>query len=1223
MSGINLTNRLNIIADSLEIILPANQGRLNVATSIKTLNNTVNSVTGLPVETLNSLQKIGDAINNDPLFFTNIDNDIKKKQNIIQNGTIITGSQSLLNTTTSKLKNIVCTNLTVATDDNNITITAPYDKTTLDGKFDNKQNLLSNGTIITGSQSLLNTTTSKLKNIVISNLTVASDDNNITITAPYDKSTLDSKFDDKQNKFLLADTLPANTSRLFDASNTKFRGINVTSPLTIVTTNDEYLTINSDTYNKQTIDNKISALVNSAPELLNTLGEIAAYLGNPTNTSTNLITLISNKANSNETFTKSKIDDDYYLGGLGNKRIISLGTISNNKLIFQIQDTLGSNVSDSYFNGLTLQMDTTTKKISCYIPDFLYVNNVNVMSELALKMNTIDLANYASISSLSSYLKLEFNQLQVPKIVLTDENVGPPITLTNSNGSRLVLYSLQKNNTAYTNIGIGVDAFSWMWFGVDGASTNPPLSLGGWRFYQNTNIVATIKSNGDFICKNINCDGLMIGTTNILNELNNKISNSATQSITSNVITAKSLIISDTKAYSSNTQSTQVSATISNNGTSGVASLFVKTQNSNGVDEEVIKIHTGKNLGGNIETTTQARLKFSTYTGDTVSTNNRPSLEIESFGTRDVVVVAPLLVKSELSTFERNIFAGTLNSVNDVNIITVGGIQVGNKLRVNGLIESAKWRVIPTTDPGIDSLAITNSNNGVIAKFYDDDHCDLPATNILGNLYCSNPIDAYKFTASEIISRDAINNLSFKKFGNATAIEINSEAVEIQQPLKVNSSTNSIFSYGSTFGVLQPTASLGVTCYSSAQIGGNLTVSGATNVTGDINISRSAPNGGETALGITNTGQSAYSSLYIQTRNQVSPKIDETGQIFCGAGSMVVQTRTNGSLILKAYADDLSITVPNSITISNNATRDVEIDTPLFCNNKITCSNIHPSASVGFSFKKIDGAAAVKIFGTGALQCYENAIFDKNLTVSGTSSLGTVSNILFNNNVGPPTVLNRSIGTKLVLYPSISPTALDYSIGIESGNMFFTTQSATITGYKFYSGAGESNVVCNITGSGDLTTKAGVNCKSLTVSSNSNSTIAGNLDIAGTLSTSSFFSNKPWVSCLITTTSVGIISLTNYGFCTLTSANVTRIGTNSKAYSISFPAHPNGNQFIVMAIPYTLTSASWDGSAIPATDYVCTTAIGGSTSMNVWCRRPAESYNTGMVNGNFYCYTVP
>ena len=123
------------------------------------------------------------------------------------------------------------------------------------------------------------------------------------------------------------------------------------------------------------------------------------------------------------------------------------------------------------------------------------------------------------------------------------------------------------------------------------------------------------------------------------------------------------------------------------------------------------------------------------------------------------------------------------------------------------------------------------------------------------------------------------------------------------------------------------------------------------------------------------------------------------------------------------------------------------------------------------------------------------------------------------------------------------------------------------------------------------------------------------------LTTGSFFSNKPYASCLITTVG-GVVTVTNYGFSTLTSANVTRIGTNSKAYTITFPsAHPNGTGFIVMAVPYTLTSASWDSTS--STDFVCTTSLGSSSSMNVWCRRPGFPYTTGMVDGNFYCYTVP
>ena len=154
--------------------------------------------------------------------------------------------------------------------------------------------------------------------------------------------------------------MPAGTSRLFDSSSNNLRAINVTSPLSITTPNLNYITIGCDAFTKTEINNKFSDLVNSAPTLLDTLGEISAYLGIPTNTSTNLISLISNKANSSDTFYKSKTDNDYYLS-LGNKRFSSLGT-TENKLIFEIQDTMGTFSTDAYYPALTFQMNTITKQ---------------------------------------------------------------------------------------------------------------------------------------------------------------------------------------------------------------------------------------------------------------------------------------------------------------------------------------------------------------------------------------------------------------------------------------------------------------------------------------------------------------------------------------------------------------------------------------------------------------------------------------------------------------------------------------------------------------------------------------------------------------------------------------------------------------------------------------------------------------------------------------------
>ena len=106
------------------------------------------------------------------------------------------------------------------------------------------------------------------------------------------------------------------------------------------------------------------------------------------------------------------------------------------------------------------------------------------------------------------------------------------------------------------------------------------------------------------------------------------------------------------------------------------------------------------------------------------------------------------------------------------------------------------------------------------------------------------------------------------------------------------------------------------------------------------------------------------------------------------------------------------------------------------------------------------------------------------------------------------------------------------------------------------------------------------------------------------------------------TTSGGTVSLTNLGSVTLTSASVTRVGTNSKAYTITFPsAHPNGSAFMVMAVPQTASSTSWDSTA--SNDYVCTVKVESSTAMTIWCRRPGYPPTTGMIDGNFYVYTVP
>ena len=73
--------------------------------------------------------------------------------------------------------------------------------------------------------------------------------------------------------------------------------MNITSSST-----DNTITINGlDSFTKKEVHDEIAKLVGTAPEVLNTLQEIAAVIGDSTSVTGHLINLISNKANTSDT----------------------------------------------------------------------------------------------------------------------------------------------------------------------------------------------------------------------------------------------------------------------------------------------------------------------------------------------------------------------------------------------------------------------------------------------------------------------------------------------------------------------------------------------------------------------------------------------------------------------------------------------------------------------------------------------------------------------------------------------------------------------------------------------------------------------------------------------------------------------------------------------------------------------------------------------------------
>jgi hypothetical protein len=92
------------------------------------------------------------------------------------------------------------------------------------------------------------------------------------------------------------------------------------------------------------------------------------------------------------------------------------------------------------------------------------------------------------------------------------------------------------------------------------------------------------------------------------------------------------------------------------------------------------------------------------------------------------------------------------------------------------------------------------------------------------------------------------------------------------------------------------------------------------------------------------------------------------------------------------------------------------------------------------------------------------------------------------NGTAAPAFTTRSAGTKLVLYPGVGASSVDYAIGMESSNIWFSTSSSA-TGFKFYGG---TTNIATLSGAGALTLSSSVttggalnlNYASPTISSN-------------------------------------------------------------------------------------------------------------------------------------------
>jgi len=145
---------------------------------------------------------------------------------------------------------------------------------------------------------------------------------------------------------------------------------------------------------------------------------------------------------------------------------------------------------------------------------------------------------------------------------------------------------------------------------------------------------------------------------------------------------------------------------------------------------------------------------------------------------------------------------------------------------------------------------------------------------------------------------------------------------------------------------------------------------------------------------------------------------------------------------------------------------------------------------------------------------------------------GTGNRIDFNNNgVALPTLTNRSVGTKLLLYPSLNSTTSDFAIGI-GGSELWSTIGASVDSFKWYAGG---NNIATLSGTGNLT-------------------VTGDLTVNGN---TTFASTNPYHAG-------GTIDINGNILLQKGKNNFTCASAGTLAWTITYPAHPSGANAVVL-----------------------------------------------------------
>jgi hypothetical protein len=259
--------------------------------------------------------------------------------------------------------------------------------------------------------------------------------------------------------------------------------------------------------------------------------------------------------------------------------------------------------------------------------------------------------------------------------------------------------------------------------------------------------------------------------------------------------------------------------------------------------------------------------------------------------------------------------------------------------------------------------------------------------------------------------------------------------------------------------------------------GGNVgigTTSPSSNLHINVNSTGSLQFGPDNSDGVYLTGSSGNLSFYTGNNNTGNLVVQclQNGNVGIGNSNPLFKLDVNGTFnattvtggelyITKSFIDNAVFTniSTNNLILANCST----LGNLYITGGNIGINNTSP-------IHDFDGKGSFYI--TSSHYIDNNNITDVSggcLNIAGAVVIGTSGVHFVPSGSGQPSVTTRSPGSKIILFPELSSTDVDYSIGIENSNTWFSTPNSNC-GFKWYQGienvmsiSSSGSVICHST----------------------------------------------------------------------------------------------------------------------------------------------------------------